>query len=615
MDVRRYVIETKQALVILVALLVIVIGQKWMSDRTVNNDHFSAQWKLHAVPEDGASAIKWQAGHSVNLGFSESQLQFRVRLNTPAAADYISVSPAYMDQVEVVFYDAQGNLLGRQVKGDKVLAFAGDGLDYSYDLDQLVFSTPNLATHANIKIHSSEQLQAAIKVMSSQQLFADYRTSLIFKSIMLFIVVATAMSAAIMSLMLGQKLLGVFAVHQLVWAVLLASMSGFLPSVMPHLNVANGYLLGALPIVTVISGACFHWHLLRPMVRAKWLGTAILVVILMSVLNLVIYLWLDEQLGRILNVVTMAVMILGLIVLVWRSKPVDRMQGFIMKRVRLLYGFFMLLVVAAAVTRLGVGENVPSYAIYVYALVSMLVLASIVWLRTSIMQRRRLNLANKAMLLTRSNERLGKDLAEQTALLSMLSHEIKTPLTTLNFCVENAPHKELMNTQLANIQHVVDKVELMGSLSSSFESFEQVYLLEMIRQQWQSSRWNEQHDHQLHLLKRGNIDYQGNHLALEVIFNDLLSNAQKYGIGERVQVSVIGLPKGICVRIKNMSHKLEASSLRALTDKYYRAPNVGGIRGTGLGLWVVQNLCIANNYHFKVQQKRGLFIATLRLAL
>ena len=93
--------------------------------------------------------------------------------------------------------------------------------------------------------------------------------------------------------------------------------------------------------------------------------------------------------------------------------------------------------------------------------------------------------------------------------------------------------------------------------------------------------------------------------------NDLLGNARKYAKDGRIQVSVIVQGGGIYLRFKNNSENLNPLSLSALTDKYYRAPNAAGIRGTGLGLWIVKNLCVANNYSLDFQLKGSVFVATV----
>jgi signal transduction histidine kinase len=181
----------------------------------------------------------------------------------------------------------------------------------------------------------------------------------------------------------------------------------------------------------------------------------------------------------------------------------------------------------------------------------------------------------------------------------------------LHFCVSGAPKESAIHQQLAHIQHVVDKVELMGNLSDHYTSLETVYFIDLIHYQWQKPQNVRSNDSRFNLMSRGNISFVGNKLALELIVNDLLGNARKYATGGNVQVSVIAQGGGIYLRFKNDSENLSALSLSALTDKYYRATNSAGIRGTGLGLWIVKNLCVANNYSLNFQLKGNIFVATV----
>jgi signal transduction histidine kinase len=346
------------------------------------------------------------------------------------------------------------------------------------------------------------------------------------------------------------------------------------------------------------------------MVSARWLDSVIGIVVLITLANLTIYFSVDQNLGIVSNNITTALLAVGLIFFIPRKSPKDKIQGFIFKKVRVFYSLLMLLVAIGSLSRLGFGQY-PLVNFSLYSLVSLLILGLILVLRTTISRRRTLNIAKTSIRLARDNDQLNKDIAEQSALLSMLSHEIKTPLTTLHFCASGAPKEDSIHKQLAHIQHVVDKVELMGNLSAHFISYKKVYLIELMRHQWQKSQNVNIDDGRFNLTSRGDISFVGNKLALELIVNDLLGNARKYATRGRVQVNVIAQGGCIYLRFKNHSENLNILSLPALTDKYYRAPNVTGIRGTGLGLWIVKNLCVANSYSLDFQLRGDVFVATV----
>jgi len=296
-------------------------------------------------------------------------------------------------------------------------------------------------------------------------------------------------------------------------------------------------------------------------------------------------------------------------------RPKDHLQGLIFKKIQNPYTFFMSLVVLAAVSRLGFGPGLQTNGIYFYSLVTIIMMGQVLWMRTLILQRRQQNMAKKAAIVHLTNEKLARDLVEQSAFLSMLSHEIKTPLTTLRFTVGGSDLRNKMDAQLTHIQHVVDKVELMGRVGTDFVSSEEVFLTELIQDQWRASALLHADERLLDLTSNGCIDFVGNKLALEVIVHDLLTNARKYANNSSIKVKLVGSDKtnGLCVIIENETDELPQSNIDELTDKYFRGPNSKGIRGTGLGLWIVKNLCGANKYALSLECIEGVFSAIVRL--
>ena len=610
-DFLRYYASLKYIFLVLIALMMMFMGQRYMAGHQALLLAADVDWVAHDtdIVVDRDSPL-WLKGHRVNLGLTRQQLTFKLQLRDSFDAPFLVLSPAYLDTVEVEFFNSQGALLSVQIKGDKVTA---SEVNYNFDIGQLVFDVPATAKFGRVNILSTEAMQASIRLSTYNELFEKYSLGLVFKGIVLFIVLCAAVMALVASVRMKQALLFVFGLHQLVWLTLLVLTANLMPSIWPHLNVMNGNLQGVFTIAVVISGACFHWLLLRNMVVFKWLPIVIIGTIIISLINLVVYIWLDQKIALMSSVIVTAMLAFGLLIFIPRRSPKDKIQGLIFKKISGLYGFFMFLGAVGALSRLGFGQGANITVIYFYALVTVAIMVGMIRLQSNILRRRALSMAFEARRLSISNDRLSRDLAEQTALLSMLSHEIKTPLTTLNFSVTGAPQQKIIDAQLANIQHVIDKVELMSRLDSDFNGREPVCLVQLVQAQWAVSADAGHQSQRLKVTCRGDISFVGNKLALKVIVNDLLANARKYACHEVIQVSLMACSNGVAIRFKNGCKKLPQASMPALTDKYYRAANVGGVRGTGLGLWIVQNLCVANYYALSLKLVGGVFVATVRL--
>ncbi|MFQ3365222.1 MAG: signal transduction histidine kinase, partial [Oceanospirillaceae bacterium] len=505
-----------------------------------------------------------------------------------------------------------GQLINQQIKGGGV---AAKTLDHHYDIDRLIFDVPNAAATAQLNAKAIQNLNVRLSYPSTEQVASQHTWGLALKGAVLTIILLAAGLALVAGVWFKQVLFLAFAAHQLVWFLLLLSVSYFIPSIWPHLSPLNGRLLGAVVIIVVITGAGFHWILLRNMKTIPWLSGFCLAVVLLSFINLVLYFFVDQRLSLIIAAGLTAICGVILIVFVPWYRPKDHLQGLIFKKIQNPYTFFMSLVVLAAVSRLGFGPGLQTNGIYFYSLVTIIMMGQVLWMRTLILQRRQQNMAKKAAIVHLTNEKLARDLVEQSAFLSMLSHEIKTPLTTLRFTVGGSDLRNKMDAQLTHIQHVVDKVELMGRVGTDFVSSEKVFLTELIQDQWRASALLHADERLLDLTSSGCIDFVGNKLALEVIVHDLLTNARKYANNSSIKVKLVGSDNtnGLCVIIENETDELPQSNIDELTDKYFRGPNSKGIRGTGLGLWIVKNLCGANKYALSLECIEGVFSAIVRL--
>jgi signal transduction histidine kinase len=610
---KRYYSPFKYVLAIIAALslFAVVVNSYMLSQQPVENG-VESYWVVHdagiSVLDD---SILWRQGEHVDAGMTKSQVDFKLVIPELSRDHYITVAPAYLDTVIIEFFDQYGDTLNREIMGDKE---PHQLAAYHYYVGRFLMEIPTDAASARIKIRSTQNMAVSLNFLSRDMLVRQSAFSVIVISLVLFIIMGAVIASFIAGFKSKQPLFFAFAAHQVACFSALLALSNLLPSFWPHLNQLNGEVLGALLITLVMTGAIFHWLVLKGMIATRWLKPVVGAVVLITFANLIIYFFGDQNIGIISSNITTALLAVGLIYFIPRNKPKNKIQGFIFKKIRVFYSLLMLLVAIGSLSELGFGQY-PLINFYLYTLVSLLVLAIILLLRTTISHRRTLNVATASLGLAGSNDQLNKDLAEQSALLSMLSHEIKTPLTTLHFCSSGTLKEGTINKQLAYIQHLVDKVELMGNLSTHFISHEKVYLKDLIRHQWRKQKTSSADGAQFNLMSRGDISFVGNKLALALIVNDLLSNARKYATDGGVQVKVIVQGEHIYLRFKNNSENLTPLSLSVLTDKYYRAPNVAGIRGTGLGLWIVKNLCVANDYSLGFQLKGNVFIATVGMKL
>ena len=613
LNYKRHFSTFKYILVIIAAFFIFAVAANRyiFSQQLVEND-VESYWVLHDVGTDVADdSMLWRQGRHVAAGMTTNQVDFKLVIPESSSAEYFTVAPAYLDTVDISFFDQHGDTLNKKRLGDKEFDQVAD---HHYYVGRFLVEIPPGSASARIKVRSTQNMAVSLSFLSRAMLVRQGAFSLLMISMVLFITIGAVIVSFVVGVKSKQPLYFAFSVHQFACFGALLALSNLVPSFWPHLNQLNGQVLGALFIILVMTGAIFHWFVLKGMVANRWLKPIISAVALITFANFLIYLFGDQNIGFISSNMTTTLLAVGWIYFIPRNKAKSKIQGFIFKKIRVFYSLLMFLVAIGAMSELGFGQY-PLMNFYLSTLISLLVLAIILILRNTIARRRILNVASTSFRLASSNNQLNKDLAEQSALLSMLSHEIKTPLTTLHFCASGTLKEDTFNKQLDYIQHLVDKVELMGNLSTHFISHEKVYLKDLIRHQWQKQETSSADSAQFNLMTRGDISFVGNKLAVALIVNDLLSNALKYSTDGGVQVKVIVQGENIYLRFKNNSENLTPLSVSTLTDKYYRAPNGAGVRGTGLGLWIVKNLCIANDYSLSFQLKGSVFTATVGMKL
>ena len=71
---------------------------------------------------------------------------------------------------------------------------------------------------------------------------------------------------------------------------------------------------------------------------------------------------------------------------------------------------------------------------------------------------------------------------------------------------------------------------------------------------------------------------------------NLMENAIKYGDGRRISISFDEEEDCKLITIANSGCKLKEEELSSIFDSFYRGSNIAGVKGNGLGLYIVKKL-------------------------
>jgi len=196
---------------------------------------------------------------------------------------------------------------------------------------------------------------------------------------------------------------------------------------------------------------------------------------------------------------------------------------------------------------------------------------------------------------------------EQSRFLSMLSHELKTPLSTIGMALGHTgvpePVKQRISRNVSAMNAVIDRClqsdrMASGRVDVTLEGCSIAVLAEDVRTACSAP---ERVDIEASELPSARTDCQ----LFSIILGNLVDNALKYGAADSgVSVRITRAQKNgrdrILVEVSNRIGSAGIPDPRRVFKKYYRAPGAHGKIGSGLGLHIAKGLAtkIGGELHF-----------------
>jgi signal transduction histidine kinase len=190
-------------------------------------------------------------------------------------------------------------------------------------------------------------------------------------------------------------------------------------------------------------------------------------------------------------------------------------------------------------------------------------------------------------------------LKERRDLIDMLTHELKTPLSTIKFAMASLKRTALAQGEsLDRMQHINASVERMDAmiehvaLSNKIERMEalgteeNVSALELMNVVMQEYREPERFELDI---QEGVVFRVAPHF-LALIIENLVSNAVKYAQDGKIRISIHNEDsKTTCFRISNRVADDHHPDEARLFERYYRHPSFQNSPGMGIGLSLVNS--------------------------
>ena len=508
----------------------------------------------------------------------------------------LRLPPAFLDHVDVHQQDASG-AWQLQRRGDRV-----DDPQAAWPATPRVDMLPPthdaagaaLPSTVYLRVHTTSASLIDVQALGRQQ--ADRRDNAETAAIWGYLGVVLALTAwALLAVHRRERALaGCFVAYQLTGAVTVLALTGQMGALWPALEPAR-HLAGSLAaIASAAAGALFCRLLLAPgrAPAVRWLPS-----LAAAALALCGLAFLAGAQRQALHAVQGAIAVVGAWcwwVALTRPAGAPRDEG--LKRVA-----FALIGASALVTagrHLG-GWTVGGAGTYGAPLnygVTALLMFSLLVVRD-----RRGRAADRALRRRLDVERaLARERSEQleskTQLLAMLEHELKSPLTLLQFALAEGqpPQAGVAREAVHDITEVVERTVQIDQLDAGrWQAGEhrRLRLAPWLDALLRSQRAPTAPAPRVVIAVDDALCVDADELMLRIIVGNLLENACRYGDATQpVRVEAERGAAGLLLRISNAVGSCGRPDPARLFERYYRAPRAQRLRGTGLGLWLSRAL-------------------------
>ncbi len=231
-----------------------------------------------------------------------------------------------------------------------------------------------------------------------------------------------------------------------------------------------------------------------------------------------------------------------------------------------------------------------------------------------------------------------KDERMKADLITNVSHDIKTPLTSIINYVDLIKREQVDNEKVQNYIRVLDEksqrlkqltddlVEASKITSGNISlHFERINLMELMNQS--IGEFSEKFDTKglttVMNVNTKEVVIEADSRRIWRVMENLFNNIFKYAMpGTRVYVTLDKVPRGeeeetdrIQVTIKNISENPLLCKPEELTERFIRGDESRTTEGSGLGLSIAQNLTIAQKGSFEIELDGDLFKVYLTFPL
>jgi signal transduction histidine kinase len=533
----------------------------------------------------------------LSKGYTDSVHWLRLRIKAPASGEQIElrIRPTYLDEVQLYEPDVTSSSgWKKHVTGDR---YAFNNRERAaITLGFVIHPTTQETTYYLRLKTASSSLLNVMALTPREARLKDMRLDvfqIFYLGVMLWL-----LFWALHDYQGSRQTLTIwFLIYQVSYIAYDLAVTGYLAPFVPD-NAPQwaDQITSFLVVTTVFLSIVFHRNLFRlyapPKLLMRGLDALMLIYPLLIVAMATGHARIALQINSMI-LLLMSLFFIGLAMTAQQESAPSR------RVLRIIFGIQSFSLFISMLPLLGIVEAVDwnLQATIIHGLVSGILMFTILHLRSrkiaQTCQQAQLELALARQHL--ELERAQKE--DQNRFINMLTHELKTPLSVLRMVIGTpAPSKTLIthaNRAVHDMNNVIEHCVQADKLADSAHElhFTEVLLMSELDDLRRNNALPERIDIQSQIAPTLNTDA---HL-LRIILNNLIDNALKYSPPESAVKIIISKcnqldANKISVEIENLPSVAGWPDPEKVFQKYYRSPAAHHQIGTGLGLYLIENM-------------------------
>jgi len=576
-----------------------IVAKAWLDDPSAQ-----LQWpQVQRLPMTTYTGV-------LSQGFGDSALWVRLTIDphrwpVPTQSPeqlVLRLRPVYLDDIQVFDPLAPGGLAGAtgDIRHPREQHIAG--MDFL-----LPIARGDAPRDIWMRVVSTSTRQISAQVLNLEDLQRHNFSQQLAYALYICAITIFMIWGLVNWLFSGERTIGLFGVMQALGLFYALGSLGYVRTFWPsHWSAHWLDELTTLGSILAVSGAAlFHVTLTREFDLPPWVRRLQNALLALEPIKLLMVL-LTDQARLALHINMIEVLLAPMFFLVgvltargWRQAQPAQSPLLARSVVLGFYVFMVLTLAVAALPGLAVtaGGEIQLYLVQTHALITAFLILLMLQYRIRVRNRQQ---AEVARALERSELQAQQERAireEQDQLLAMLTHEIKTPLATMQLRLDaSAPGSREIRNAIRDMNSVIDRCVQAAQLDDQRLQVrrEMVDVVKLVSDVLAACHQPERVQVQMPQALSAYTDRQ----LLFIALHNLLENACKYAAADtpiNVSLDMGGVgSSGPCIllTVANVPGPSSWPDPQKVFEKYYRSPSARRMAGTGLGLYLVRHLLL-----------------------